>query len=532
MSWFGHLKISFKLGIAFALMAALLIFIGMMGLGQLGKINDALGNMYDNNLIPIASLSEAQTQYELIRVNIRDYNAFGKTAAEKKEYEDQARAAAAELLRQVDIYSKTKMTAEEVALFAHFDPDWQAYDVKLQEALQLARNDEHDAFMKLMQGDLKTTGAAVSKEIDDLVALNVKIANETSDSGDSMYASARKSTFVVIAAALLLSVALGFYISRHISRPLRRTVELVGRVAQGDLRETSDIDTRDEVGSLAASINRMIEDLRGTVARIQFSAENVSSATQQISASTEEIAGGSSTQANSAQTMTELFKELSEAIGSVARSAEHASDLSNAAMEIAQDGSRVVEASIQGMNEVNAQMSRLAQDSEQVGEIVSVIDDIAEQTNLLALNAAIEAARAGDQGRGFAVVADEVRKLAERSGEATKQIAQIVKGMQANTRRSVEAVASGLAGSERTGEAFGGILAKVSESAGRVAEIAAASEQQAAQSSDMMASIESISAAAEEAAASSQETAATAQTLAGLAEELNASVAMFRTRKA
>lgn len=532
MRWFGHLKISFKLGIAFALMAVLLVFTGTMGLSQLGKMNDALGNLYDNNLVPIANLSGAQSKHELIRVSIRDYNTFGDTAEKRKQYEDIIEEAKAEVTRQVDVYRGTKITAAEEELLPQFDAAWQAYQTTLKDVLELGNSGQREAFKSLLQGELKKRGEAVSQKLKDLVALNVKIANETSDSGDSMYASSRTTTFAVIAAALLLSVALGFYISRHISRPLRRTVDLVGRVAQGDLRETSDIDTRDEVGSLAASINRMIEDLRVTVGRIQFSAENVSSATQQISASTEEIAGGSSSQANSAQTMNELFKELSEAIGSVARSAEHASDLSNAAMEIAQDGSRVVDASIQGMNEVNEQMARLAQDSEQVGEIVSVIDDIAEQTNLLALNAAIEAARAGDQGRGFAVVADEVRKLAERSGEATKQIAQIVKGMQANTRRSVEAVAGGLAGSRRTGEAFGDILAKVSESAGRVAEIAAASEQQAAQSSDMMASIESISAAAEEAAASSQETAATAQTLAGLADELNASVAMFRTGKA
>ncbi|MDG0809510.1 methyl-accepting chemotaxis protein [Cohnella rhizosphaerae] len=531
MRWFGHLNISFKLGIAFALMAVLLVFTGTTGLSQLGKMNDALGNLYDNNLVPIANLSGAQAKYELIAVNIRDYRTFGDNAQKKKQYENNITDAEAEVIRQVDVYRGTKITPPEVELLAQFDSVWQAYQNKLQEALQLASSEQSEAFETLLQGDLKNQGDAVSQKLKDLVALNTKIANDTSDSGDRMYASSRRATLAVIAAALLLSVALGFYISRHISRPLRRTVELVGRVAQGDLRETSDIDTRDEVGRLAASVNRMIEDLRGTVGRIQYSAENVSSATQQISASTEEIAGGSSSQANSAQTMTELFKELSEAIGSVARSAEHASDLSNAAMAIAQDGSRVVEASIQGMNEVNEQMARLAQDSEQVGEIVSVIDDIAEQTNLLALNAAIEAARAGDQGRGFAVVADEVRKLAERSGEATKQIAQIVKGMQANTRRSEEAVANGLAGSRRSGEAFGDILAKVSESAGRVAEIAAASEQQAAQSSDMMASIESISAAAEEAAASSQETAATAQTLAGLAEELNASVAMFRTDK-
>ncbi|MDI4648708.1 methyl-accepting chemotaxis protein [Cohnella hashimotonis] len=532
MRWFGHLKISWKLSIVFLFMVALLIFIGLSGLSQTGKMNNALGNMYDNNLIPISNLSEAQTQYELIRVSIRDYNAFAASDADKQAYEDAIKQAETDLIARVDTYRNTLLTPPEQVGLGQFDNAWKSYSSTLQEALQSLKKGDHVAIEALLLGDLKKNGETMSKELGDLVDLNVKIAEQASEKGDRTFAAARTTTLVVILLGALLGIALGFYVSRHISRPLGRMVDLVGRVAQGDLRDTSDIDTRDEVGQLAGSVNRMIEDLRATVERIQYSAENVSSAAQQISASTEEIAGGSSSQANSAQTMTELFKELSEAIGSVARSAEHASDLSNAAMEIAQDGSRVVESSIQGMNEVNAQMARLAQDSEQVGEIVSVIDDIAEQTNLLALNAAIEAARAGDQGRGFAVVADEVRKLAERSGEATKQIAQIVKGMQTNTRRSVEAVASGLAGSERTGEAFGGILSRVSESAGRVAEIAAASEQQAAQSSDMMASIESISSAAEESAASSQETAATAQTLAGLAEELNAAVAMFRTRKA
>lgn len=180
------------------------------------------------------------------------------------------------------------------------------------------------------------------------------------------------------------------------------------------------------------------------------------------------------------------------------------------------------------MTRVNEQMSKLEEDSNKIGEIIEVIDDIAEQTNLLALNAAIEAARAGDQGRGFAVVADEVRKLAERSGEATKQITKIIKGMQDNTAQSVKAVEDGVVASQKTGEAFEHIMAMVNETAHKVTEIAAASEQQAAQSSEVLGSIESISAATEEAAASSEETASTAQSLAQLAEELNSSVSIFK----
>jgi methyl-accepting chemotaxis protein len=125
-------------------------------------------------------------------------------------------------------------------------------------------------------------------------------------------------------------------------------------------------------------------------------------------------------------------------------------------------------------------------------------------------------------------VADEVRKLAERSGEATKQITGIIKGMQDNTRQCVQVVGEGVISSGQTGEAFEKIIKVVNDSSHKVTEIAAASEEQSAQSSEVMASIESISAATEEAAASSQETAATAQSLAKLAEELNQSVSIFR----
>jgi len=235
-------------------------------------------------------------------------------------------------------------------------------------------------------------------------------------------------------------------------------------------------------------------------------------------------------QASAAQTMNELFRELSEAVNSVAQSAEHASELSDQTMRIAQDGGAVVSDSVQGMTLLSHQMSRLEEDSDKIGEIISVIEDIANQTNLLALNAAIEAARAGEHGRGFAVVANEVRKLAERSSNATKQITNIIKEMQRNTQQSVTAVVEGVALSQKNGAAFDHILSMVNDTAHKVTEIAAASEEQAAQSSEVMYSIESISAATEEMAASSSETANTAMALAQLAEELNGLVSIFKIK--
>lgn len=170
----------------------------------------------------------------------------------------------------------------------------------------------------------------------------------------------------------------------------------------------------------------------------------------------------------------------------------------------------------------------LANKSAQIDEIVEMIDDIAEQTNLLALNAAIEAARAGDAGKGFAVVADEVRKLAERSSRATKEISALIKEIHTNTDSSVEAVKKGNEYSENAGKVFTEIIKVVQETAKNVSNIAAVSEEQAAQSTGVLTSVQKITASTQETAAGIQQTAATASDLAKMAEELNHLVMKFK----
>lgn len=527
MKWIMNLKTGAKLIVSFLIMAAIMAFVGFYGLNNLGKINNSLSDMYNNQLLAVKPLLEAKVSFNELRNELRKIYMIDQ--ADRNAEAENGRDIYREIEAHVADFKKTELSEQSVAGLAALEKSLGTYKDLYESAVQLGLSGEMEKMrIEINEGKTAEGRQAVVDSMDKLIDINVKEASEAAKNGNDTYDSSRTLTYVIIAGSVLLSIFFGFFISRIISRPLQKVVRVVEEVAGGDLRNTSGIDTKDEIGMLAKAIDDMVFKLRAIIQGILMNSQSLSAAAQQISASSEEIAGSNANQANSAQTISELFRELSDAIHSVARNTEQASELSERTVKLAEDGGGIIRSSMDSMKEVSGQMSRLENDSQLIGNIIEVIEDIADQTNLLALNAAIEAARAGEQGRGFAVVADEVRKLAERSGEATKQITGIIKGMQENTRKSVVTVQLSSDFSDKSGNSFRNISSMVNEAGSKVGEIAAASEEQAAQASNVLSAVEGISAATEEAAAASEEMASTAQSLALMAEELQKSVIQFK----
>jgi methyl-accepting chemotaxis protein len=522
MKW----TIRFKLISSFMLVILLLIATGVVSIIGMNNMGTKASDV-EENWLPSALVSgDIRTNVNLIRVNlyrhILEQDAV-KNAASEKVISDTLEEQKMKI-KELEILSTTE---KEQELLKQFMESWTQYEKQIPVILQESRTGDipgATALANTASLDVNEAYEAMQKS----VTFNRDSAKQDITAAVESNETSQVVVIILMIAATVIALVLGLWISQSISRSVQSLLGVVNKVAAGDLREVVEIRTKDEIGQLGLSFNEMTMKLRTLIGKVAESSQSVAAASQQISASSEEIAGGTTTQAMSAQTINELFKELSRAIDSVARSAERAAELSNDTKEGALNGGKVVRASMEGIQQLNKQMALMQDDSIKIGDIIEVINEIAEQTNLLALNAAIEAARAGEQGRGFAVVADEVRKLAERSSSATKQIGAIIRGMQDNTQNSVKALAGTIELSEQTGVSLDHIISKVNETAQQASEIAAASEEQAAQTGEVLHSIESIASASEEAAEAAEETASSSQSLAELAQDLNQAVSLFK----
>ncbi len=384
---------------------------------------------------------------------------------------------------------------------------------------------------------------AITDGLDKLLASQEKSEVEDSANVHKDIRTANSQLMFADILVILLGVFLAVLISRRISIAIRKLVTRTEAIAAGELTgDTLASDGDDEIGDLTHGINQMQSNLRTMIESVVTTTERVASASEEISANATEQAQGAELQKDQTHQVATAMQEMSATVMQVSENSNRAAEASLQAANTARRGGGIVDQTLIKMRTIAEtvgatalKVQELGKSSDQIGEIIGVIDDIADQTNLLALNAAIEAARAGEQGRGFAVVADEVRKLAERTTKATKEIAMMIKNIQSETQSAVEAmfagnrqVDEGVATTTEAGNALRDIIEMAERVGEMITHIAAASTQQSGATEEVNANIEQISRITMDAASGAQQSARACQELSNLALDLQNLVSQFK----
>lgn len=376
--------------------------------------------------------------------------------------------------------------------------------------------------------------------------------------------------YVTAIVMAILCVVMGLFIGNIVVKPISRIVKVSNSVASGNLTENVNIKDSTEIGILASSFNSMVSNLKDLVKETVKAAESISASaeelaagaeqsnqsTQQVAGAIEQIAAGANDQAKKLAEISGIVDKLVTSNGKVEENANSTASSAEAMAENAKESRQKIDTATGKMDTIKSTVDRtnkimLELDSKvtEIGKISAIIRDIVDQTNLLALNASIEAARAGEHGRGFAVVADEVRKLAEQSGEAAKQIAEIVKLIQGNSKIAVKAMAEsnvqvdeGQLLIKEINERINGLMTEIDAAALRSKEISTELSSQYKNVEQIVAMVQNISSIAQETAAGTEEVSASseeqtatieniassAQELAKLAEDLTTLVNKFK----
>ncbi len=330
-----------------------------------------------------------------------------------------------------------------------------------------------------------------------------------------------------------------------LQRSITDLLNTINLVARGDLTIRGKV-TNDALGNVVDSVNFMLDNFTKVLERVRKAAIDVSTSANQILEAADDMTEGATQQDQEITNTSSAVEELTVSMKQVSNNAEASAEAARRALDAAEQGNRAVRDTLEGMQRIRASVQATAKKIKSLGdrsleisEIINVINDITEQTNLLALNAAIEAARAGEAGRGFAVVADEVRKLAEHSRSATKDIAALIKAIQAETNEAVVVmeegtreleVGTGLA--DQAGKALEAISSVVRQSAELVQEISLASKQQVRGTEGVANAMQIISGITRETTQGARQTASTVGHMVRLSEQLNEALAQFRSQSA
>ncbi|MFT6591480.1 MAG: methyl-accepting chemotaxis protein [Rhodoferax sp.] len=427
---------------------------------------------------------------------------------------DKSVAANAALMAQL---SPTIRTAEGVTLLNVIKKDGASYHSEINKVTDLANRGATAEASRLLMGDVRGLQNVLFKAVDDSMDLQQRLAMTLAKEASDEAAKAMAVLLGLAGLMLLIGLAVGLGITRHLSRALGaepdELCEVVRRMEEGDLSSSVLLRQGDSTSVLAA-VARMQASLTKVINTVRQGSEGVATASAQIAQGNQDLSGRTESQASALEETAASMEELGATVKQNADNARQANQLAQSASTVAIKGGAVVA-------QVVDTMKGIVDASKRIADIIQVMDGIAFQTNILALNAAVEAARAGEQGRGFAVVATEVRSLAGRSAEAAKEIKSLINA-------SVERVTQGTTLADQAGSTLLEVVSSIRRVTDIMGEISAASSEQSLGVSQVGEAVMQMDQVTQQNAALVEEIAAAASSLKSQALELVETVAVFK----
>ena len=535
------MKIGAKLGLCFGAIILIMLALSAFALNRFSHTNTMVKSIMDEQWVKTSLLN-------VIRDNINNNSMTIRNAIIIENAEDSKQELAKISERTVSTLDCFKQmgkmipTADEKKYISAINEKREAYKGLQKELVGLITGNQKKEAGQLLTSGYRVAQSGYTDAIKDMLSFQEKLLRKSSADVEKSYHQTLVLTASFLGAAILLSLSFAYFVTKSITVPVEVLVRINDRIADGDLTVVVAQNSGGEIGQLADSSRRVVDKMRGMLAKVADASRMVASASQQLQTTARQIAGGTEEVAAQTGTVVTASEEMAATSSDIARNCNRAAESSKKTSASATKGSSVVKQTILGMSRISERVRQSAQTvenlgarSEQIGEIVGTIEDIADQTNLLALNAAIEAARAGEQGRGFAVVADEVRALAERTTKATKEISDMIRNIQNETRSAVLAMEEGVdevergsVCSEESGRALEEILEQINEVTSQIHQIATAADEQTATTNEITNNIHQMTVIVQETARGANDTASASLQLSENAQLLQKLVSEFK----
>ena len=539
----ARISIRGRLLLLLALPLATLVLISSLASNNMAKIDEGVGRIYDDRVVPLRQLKAIADDYAVSIIDAVNKANAGINPAE--ETLQAVRKARGDIKANWDAYLKTKLTADEQRLISQADKLLRLAEGEIDRLVNYLAG-LHGIIggkMDSFDGPLYNFIDPISQKISELVDLQLDVAMEERNAANDLYQRASFWFAVGSGAVLIVITLLGLVTGASISQPLIRMKEVLSTIAQErDLTKPIPIKSQDELGAVAEAVNRMLESFRHAMGEVANSATHLASASEELASVSEETNQALRTQGAQTAQVATAVNEMAATVHEVAGSATTTAQAAQQADHQAVQGGKVLSETLDSIRALASEVSRTAEvirkldeQSQAISLVLDVIGNIAQQTNLLALNAAIEAARAGEQGRGFAVVAAEVRTLASRTQASTEEIRGMIENLQKGTGEVVQAMAAGHAQAETTvalTNRAGAVLERITQAVVTIrdmsAQIASAAQQQGVVAEDINRNVSDINTVTSESVLASHQVAEASGELARLATTLEHQVSLFR----